>query len=100
MEISINIKDNKKSFTINSDRKETIVFREAFNNITISKEEKGISVLNSKKKNIQLSLFRDGLNAYQLALRNGTFQGTEQEFSESQIHPLVDFTAYYILSKS
>ena len=81
--MTVNIKntDNKKRFTVTSAKPNSVVVKK------------------SQSKNIKLNITKDGLSAYELAVRNG-YTGSESEFAAESIHPLIDFTAYYIISKS
>ncbi len=68
--------------------------------VTVSCTKKGVvSFIQRPKKAITIEINRDGLSAYQIAVRNG-YTGTESEYAAESIHPQIDFTAYYILSKS
>ena len=50
-------------------------------------------------KKITLEKYRDGLSAYQVAVKNG-YTGTEAEFVSGMIEEDTDFLAHYILSKN
>lgn len=50
-------------------------------------------------KRVVLEKYRDGLSAYELAVKNG-FTGTEAEFVSGMIEEDTDFLAHYILSKN
>jgi len=81
MVVNIRNTDDKKRFTVTSGKPNTIIFKE------------------SVKKRISLNLNKDGLSAYEIAVKNG-YTGTEEEFAAESIHPQINFTAYYILSKN
>lgn len=81
MSVTVNTRDTKKLFSIACDPKH-------------------VSVKTSVRKSITIAKSSEGASAYEIAIKNGTFSGTEEEFSQQQIHPEVDFLAYYILSKS
>jgi len=68
--------------------------------VSVSCTKKGVvSFIDRPKKKITIEINRDGLSAYQIAVKNG-YTGTESEYAAEAVHPLIDFTAYYILSKS
>lgn len=50
-------------------------------------------------KRITLEKYRDGLSAYELAVKNG-YTGTEAEFVSGMIEEDTDFLSHYILSKN
>ena len=50
-------------------------------------------------KRIVLEKYRNGLSAYELAVKNG-YKGTEAEFTSGMIEEDIDFLAHYILSKN
>ena len=53
----------------------------------------------SPPKKVQLTVYRDGLTAYELAVKNG-YTGTEVEFVSGMIEEDTDFLTHYILSKN
>lgn len=68
--------------------------------VTINASKAGVvTVIAKPRKQIKLQLFKDGLSAYEIAVRNG-YTGTETEYAAEAIHPIIDFTAHYILSKT
>lgn len=58
-----------------------------------------VASCHSSGKRITLEKYRDGLSAYELAVKNG-FTGTEAEFVSGMIEEDTDFLAHYILSKN
>ena len=80
MIVSINSSGNKKNISINCTKKGVVSF------------------INKPKKTIKIEINRDGLSAYQIALKNG-YEGTEEEYTQESIHPQIDFQSYYMLAK-
>ncbi len=67
--------------------------------ISVASTSGNVVVRLAASNHLQLTKYRDGLSAYELAVING-YQGTEAEFVSGMIEEDIDFLAHYILSKN
>ena len=67
--------------------------------VTVSGAAKALTHCGRMGKRVVLEKYRNGLSAYELAVKNG-YTGTEQEFVSGMIEEDSDFLAHYILSKN
>ena len=67
--------------------------------ISVAATSGNVVVRSAAYNQLQLTKYRDGLSAYELAVING-YTGSEAEFVSGMIEEDTDFLAHYILSKN